>query len=439
MGKGSIRLLTIVAIIALFVGAWYTLTSESAKNVREYNSYLETAREKKGLGLNDDAKDFYLLALEKKDTLELRKEIADFYKDSGKMDDYVSFCDSIIDKYPKEEEGYLRMVNYFLEKKDYNSTFNLINKAEKRGIKSSTLSGIKNDIKFEYEYIGLGYEIVGPFSNGLATAKKYDGNWGYVSLDGKTVLSFKYTAAQDFNSSSLAAVQYSDGTYKIIDSSGRDKHVDADNKPIEDCQYLIEDKMAVKYNGKYHYCSVDFKELFGSYDYAGSFYNGIAAVKDGNKWYFIKSNGEKYIDKTYEEIVVNDKGIAFRNDVAFVKTGGKYILIDKSGNQVGNESWTSVDAFNSDQPAAVSNGSRWGFVDTKGNIIVDYEYGKAKSFSNGFAAVAKQDVWGYIVSSDYSIRIDYAFKDANDFSNKGTAFVKKDNGWDLIKIYSYNQ
>ena len=371
--------------------------------------------------------------------MDLRKEIADFYKELGQTREYRSFCEKMIDNYPTEEEGYVRMAEYLIEDKDYSETFSLLNQAERRGIKSSKLDALKESIKYNYEYIRLGYESVNQFSNGRAAVKKSEGNWGYVSSNGNLAIPFKFTFVQDFGPSLLAAVRYPDGTYKMIDSTGRDKHANVENKPIEDCGYLIDSKMAVKYDGKYHYCNVDFQELFGSYDYAGSFYNGLAAVRDGDKWYFIKSDGSRLNDKTYEEIVVNDRGMAFRNEVAFVKTGAKYILIDKSCNQVGSDSWAEVDAFNSNQPAAVSNGSKWGFVDVNGKVVVGYEYDKAKSFSSGFAAVSKQDEWGYIVSSDYSLKIDYAFKDANDFSGYGTAFVKKNNGWDLIRVYSLNQ
>ena len=156
------------------------------------------------------------------------------------------------------------------------------------------------------------------------------------------------------------------------------------------------------------------------------------------KWFIINAEG-KQVGGTFEEIKVDEKGVAFRNGVAFAKNNGKYFLIDTSGNKVGEGAWTEVDCFNSDQPAAVSNGERWGFIDTTGKLVIDYTYGKARSFANGFAAVAVQDKWGYIIIDDYSLKIEHQFNDAMDFSRSGTAYVKQAEGWDLIKLYSYNQ
>lgn len=438
MGKGSIKILVVVALIALLAGSWYTLFNDAAAKQNEYDGYLTVAHEKKEKELYDDALDNYNSALGMRDSIELREEIADFYKSINRIDSYLSFCEQTISEYPLDERAYVRMAEHYSNTKDYKLCFNILNKAVKRGIDSNQLSELRSSLQYVFEYKNCGFDEVGVFSNDLCAVKRSNGKWGYATLTGGIQLGFNYAVAGEYTGEYIA-VMLESGEYVLIDSTGREKSKDAEKKEIEECLFLFEDKMSVKYGGKYHYCNSEFKELFGSYDYAGTFSGGFAAVMNSDKWFIIDSDGNQVGNKTFEEIKVDEKGVAFRNGVAFAKENGKYILIDTSGNKISDGMWSDVDCFNSDQPAAVSNGDRWGFIDTTGKLVVDYTYGKARSFSNGFAAVAVQDQWGYIAIDDYSLKIEHQFSDAMDFSRSGTAFVKQTDGWDLIKLYSYNQ
>ena len=156
---------------------------------------------------------------------------------------------------------------------------------------------------------------------------------------------------------------------------------------------------------------------------------------ESSKWAIINERGNKVTEFVFEDIKLDDKGIAFRNDRAIAKRDGVYILIDSKGNQVGNGSWQDADAFNSDMLAAVMKDGKWGFIDSNGKVVVEYTYDGAKSFSSGMAAVAVDDNWGYISSEDYQIKIEPDFAEANDFSPNGTAFVKEGEKYRLLRIY----
>lgn len=435
MSKGNIRLISIVAIVVLFLLSWYSLIDNSIKDTRLYNGYITTAREKADSELYDDAQDNYMNALNMRDSLELRGEIADFYKTIGKESNYVGFCEQIVEKYPYDNLGYERLVEYYKEKANYKTCFSFVEKASKRGVESQKIKDIANELAYEYELSYFAFEKVSAYSGGLYPVKKTDGYWGYVNAKGSTQISFTYEDADCFTSSGLAAIKTQEGKYFLIDTSNRKKVVSHDDRKIEDCTNLISGKIAVKYDGKYHYCDSEFKELFGSYDYAGAFYCGVAAVKDGENWFIINEKGEKVSDKSYQDIKVDEKGIAFRNNVAFAKQGEKYILIDTSGNQVGSESWDDADAFNSDQPAAVKKGELWGYADHTGNIVLKYKYESAKSFSNNMAAVARNNKWGYISIDEFEEKIECSFQDAKDFNDSGSAFVFSNNKWTLLKLY----
>lgn len=437
MGKRGMKILITVALVALVVVSWKEMFDTTNALQNEYDGYLENARDKRDKELNGEALDFYNAALSMHDSVELRDEIAEFYYSINSLKKYVNFCEETMSVYPYDETAYIRMAEYYSGTKNYVSCFNVLNMASKRGLDSDRLLEIRNEFQYEYEYIKYGYEEVSIFSNGVCAVKRTGSNWGFVDSYGTIKLGFNYRKASDYNGA-YVAVQLESGEYAFIELTGRQKSKTTNNYNVEECLYLFEDKVATKYDGKYHYCNFEFEELFGSFDYAGTFSGGVAAAMNDGKWFIIDSNGSQVGEKVYEEIKVDEKGVAFRKGVAFAKENGKYILIDSTGKQIGNDSWIDVDCFNSGQPAAVSNGESWGYVDITGQLIIDYQYDNAKSFSNDFAAVNIEGKWGYIELEDNSLKIDCQFIDAMDFSPRGTAFVKLHDGWDLIKFYSYN-
>lgn len=440
MNKGTGQLLAIVVIIALFAGSWYTLINESKKQTEIYNNYLEVARDKAGRKIFDEATQNYMAALGMNDSLELRDEIAQYYFDSKLFGDYTAFCQETITKYPEESLGYERLSKYYIDNESYYDFFSLVNIAAKRKVSSDVIDGYYKELEYKYETTYVEYDSVREFSGGYCAVMREDGKWGYINPYGTKSLNYVYSDAKSFGDCELVAVKAVDSEtkneeYRLIDNAGSLKAIDISNRNIEDCGTVVSDKIAVKYGGKYHYCNKDLDEMFGSYDYAGAFYCGVAAVEENGKWYVINEEGKKVSDNEYEDIKLDERGIAFKNNVAFAKKNGSYILIDTSGNQVGSGKWDDADTFSSDQPAAVKKGNSWGYVDTQGNEVVACQYESAKSFANGFAAIQKNNKWGYICIDDYSVVIPCEYEGANDFNDCGSTFVFNGTKWTLIKIY----
>lgn len=439
MNKGTIRILVALGLVILLGVSWYTLISDGTKQAKQYNTYINTAREKAKLKIEKDAVNNYESALAMRDTIELRDEVAQFYKDLGEYGKYSEYCSDIIDRYPYEKNGYERLVEYYSDTMNYYQSYSTANLAEKRGVQSDKIKQICEQNKYKYEVTYVSYRQTGPFTGGYFPVQKEDGTWGFINAYGSTKVSCIYKKVAPFTSSKLAPAYTQKGRWELIDTSGNTKSVDAEEKQIEDVRAVYSDLMAVKYAGKYHYCDVDFKEKFGSYDDASAFSSGVAAVKNGSQWMIIDDKGNQVGSNTFDEILMDDKTVAFRNNVAFARKGDKYILIDTKGNQVGNSSWDEADAFNSDQPAAVRTGEKWGFVNEKGETVVEPKYDGAHSFSNGFAAVKDGKEWGFIESENYKICIDYEFDDAGDFSDGGSVFVKRIETWSLLKVYSISK
>lgn len=435
MKKGAIRALVAIGVVILLGASWYTLINEGTKKTRQYNSYISTAREKARLKIEKDAVANYDAALAMKDTIELRDEVAQFYKDIGENGKYSEYCSDIIEKYPYETQGYERLVQYYSDTNNYYKCYSTADLAQKRGVETDKIKQICEDNKYKYELTYISYRQIGVYTAGYFPVQKEDKTWGFIDAYGNTAVSCIYKKENVFTSNGLAPVYTQKGRWELIDTSGNTKSVDSQEKNIEDVRPIYSDLMAVKYDGKYHYCDVDFKEKFGSYDDASAFNCGVAGVKSGGMWFIIDEKGNKVGDATFDEIVMDDKTVAYRNDVAFAKKGDKYILIDTKGNQVGNSSWDDVDAFNSNQPAAVKIGEKWGFINTKGEIVVNPIYEEAHSYSNGFAAVKLENKWGFIESENNEICIQCVFDDVGDFSDGGSVFVKNIETWSMLKIY----
>lgn len=435
MKNGSMRLMVIVGLVALVVCSWYMLIDNTQRDNQQYAAYLNTAREKAELGLSEVALGYYESAMDYRDSIELRDEVAQFYKDEFSVSNYEAFCELIIEDYPYEKVGYERMAQLYKELNEIHTCFTYIESAQKRGVQSEVLDEIVQELYYAYELLDNSAVVVTSYSANRCAVQRASGKWGYVNNAGGTSLSSQYLKASPFSSSGYAAVQMEDGTFALINTSGVPQSVDGEGKQIEDVTVLISNKMAVKYDGKYHYCDWTFKELFGAYDYAGAFYCGVAAVQNDGKWAIIDENGENVTDFVYEDVKLDDKGIAFRGNRALVKYKGEYILIDTEGDRIGSGAWSDADAFNADMIAAVEKDGKWGFINAEGEVEISYQYAGAQSFSNGYAAVKVEGKWGFIVTGSAELVIEAVFEEAMDFSTRGNVFVKLDEQWKLLRIY----
>ena len=63
MNKGTIRILVALGLVILLGASWYTLISDGTKQAKQYNTYINTAREKAKLKIEKDAVNNYESAL----------------------------------------------------------------------------------------------------------------------------------------------------------------------------------------------------------------------------------------------------------------------------------------------------------------------------------------------------------------------------------------
>lgn len=442
MKKNNNRLYVMLAIIALVGLSWYQLIDSSVSLQEQFDGYLATARKQDDNGVRTDALEAYNMAMEMADSIELREEIADFYRRNFDVGQWETFCVETKDAYPKESKSYEILMNLYKETGDYTMLFSTYEEANKKQLLTSNMETLFKNTYYDYEISSAGYEDIGEFTNNMCPVKE-DEKWGIISSSENVVIPTKYEKVSGFTSSGFAAVLSEENGYVIVNEEDEIKYADEQKRNITDMGYLSEDKIAAQINGKYCYMSVDFKNEFGSYDYATTYAGGVAAVKNSDKWMIINEAGEQVGSALFDDIKVDRTLVAFRNGVAFAQKDGKYYLINTQGEIICNTAFEDAEAFASEGYAAAKYNGSWGFVDTTGEFVINPQYMYAHSFTNDLAAVSNGEQWAY-VNSNNDIVIDgskgdeessLVFEEAKQFSNDGVAFVKIGGNWSLLKLY----
>ena len=424
-----------LAIIVLYAASWYSIGNNQKEIVYEYERHLAEARKKADLKISVDAYANYIAALDLYDTIEIRCELAEYYKKNNMLDDLVRWSDQIIEAYRDKAEGYEYLAYCFAANNNYRDLFDILDTADLRGVSSEYLTSLSKEYMYKYKiYIMSDYENIGTYSSGLFRVQNKNGLWGYMDAYGDIAIRCVYTYAGDFSYIGYACVS-KDNEYYLINKSGQKKFADVLRREINACGLLSNDIMPVKFGDKYSFTDKDFNILFGEYEYAGSFNNGVAPVKTGGYWHIINEKGKYVSDQTYTNIFIDDKGIGFRNQRGYAKNENGYFLINTQGQKVGNKVFEDVTLFKENSPTAVKENGKWGYINAEGEYVINNQYEEARPFSNGLAAVKTNGLWGYI-TQDNELVIDAQFDEALDFTDQGTAAIKENGQWKLIEIYS---
>lgn len=125
------------------------------------------------------------------------------------------------------------------------------------------------------------------------------------------------------------------------------------------------------------------------YQEAGNFSEGLAPVRKGNFWSFIKKDGASIVDFQYDTVLSFSKG------VAYVKKSMKWGKIDKEGNVIVSFIYDYPYDFN-DGLAPFKSGVKYGFLDSSLNKVLSPVYDNATRFYNGLACVEINNEWKWI-------------------------------------------
>lgn len=426
-----------LAMVILMALACYSLVSNAVKESSDYNHYLSEARKYAELDITKYAIENYNKALSINPTPDVYVEVAEYYERQENSDTkLLNWCEDFFEKYPTNSKSYDCILKAYMKQKDYDSCFDVLSTAEKRNVSSEYIKSVKNELSYTFKLDFNTYDDVGIYGNGFCAVKSKDA-WGYVDSYGNQKTPISYVSAAPFTKAEMAPVVDQKGECYFIDNTG--SRVLASKEKYKSFGISSDDIIKVELeNGKYSYCDSELNKLFGEYDDATAFNNGIAAVKENGQWKIINNEGNAKSSTEYADVVADEKNIVFRNDRLFVGDGTGYIMIDSSGKQIGNEKYENARCFADSTYAAVENDGKWFFIDKDAKRLSDKTYEDARSYSNGLAAVKISGKWGF-VDTDENVVIEQQFFGAKDFSEKGSCFVQTGDKWQLLKLYRLNR
>lgn len=155
--------------------------------------------------------------------------------------------------------------------------------------------------------------------------------------------------------------------------------------------------------------------ITGPYDGAGSFVDGLAAVKLDGKWGFIDTSGRLVVTPQFEEFP------RFSDGRLLIESHGRYGFIDRTGAIAIPLTYEGADNF-SDGLAKIKLNGKVGFIDPDGTLVLPAKYDDSWGFHNGVANFERNGKWGYIDKTGKEL-IPPRYYLAGQLGDDGTAVV----------------
>ena len=274
------------------------------------------------------------------------------------------------------------------------------------------------------EVIAPQYEDALDFSEGLAAVKK-DGKWGFIDKTGAEVIPFIYDVVQPFSDGLALARLERDGLIGFIDKSGKEvipfKYEGA--LPFAEGFAVVQLPGIAGLDPAILFIDKSGNEVTPLYYSAESFSEGLAVVQHGMSNYI-------YIDTSGKEVISIgnlNRGTSFSEGLAMIYHFENQGFIDKTGKTVfaldDYKTIGSVEPFSEGLACVETSAFNHGFIDQTGVLVIAID-GTAKSFSEGLAAVSSYSDWGYIDKTGAEV-IPYKYEAANSF-HEGFAAVELD-------------
>lgn len=171
--------------------------------------------------------------------------------------------------------------------------------------------------------------------------------------------------------------------------------------------------------------SIELAEASQKYDELGNFHEGLALVKENDKFGYIDKLGNEIISCQY------DDAEDFKCGMALVKNGDKMGAINNQNEFVIPCIYNDLYIFNDSTVRAEINGEE-GVINNNGKTIVPFEYDGIWEPSEGLFPVRKNGSIGFINKSGKLV-IPLQYEEINDIGFcQGLAGVKIDGKWGYI-------
>lgn len=430
----KVRIVLSVVFVLALIGSWGIVVKNNVESKESYKKSIANGDKWTQKKLYDRAIDEYEKAIKYKNTEATWDKLLNAYKKRGDeqdiygyeaVEEYVEKLKEAVKKDKNNEKRVIELAEIYINEDAYENAYKCLNEAYKNGIKSKKITELITKVKYAYDIQSNGYDDFYSYNNGKYVVK--NGNlWGLIDGKGQmdTNLNYQYISMIGDNSLRIKTIN---NESRLFNEDG--KVLGIFDFPVMDAGMYSEGLIAIRKDEKYSYYDSTGKKKFGEYDFAGTFKNGMAAVKDGTKWKFINTEGKVKKECDWDEIVLDNKGYYINNDVIIAKKNEKYEMYNSKFKKIGKFQCDELDMSTDEGIFAFKVNEKWGFVNSEGKIIIKPEYDEALSFSNGLAAVCKNEKWGFI-TEDNKLVIDYAFDGADYFNDNGVCFIKENNPYD---------
>lgn len=269
---------------------------------------------------------------------------------------------------------------------------------DKKGTPLSTVNGFTPVSIFGFGKRGYenGYLVVG--SNKLL---------GVLDVTGKVVHDFKYNYISDFHGG-FAAAKIGKSFY-ILDKDGKSTGVD----DVLDLKEFAEGLAPFRAKDKlYGFMDPTGKiTIPATFQSVGYFSNGLAWAKTTEGTIgFIDKSGKWVIEPKF----LATKDFDGASGIARVKVGEEWMFIRKNGETFAVDGMVSSGDF-SDGLAYARKGDLYGFVNEKGEWVIEAKYTKVRDFNGGFAAVQINELWG-VIDKKGNVVCEPKFRDIKNFN-----------------------
>lgn len=425
--KKMMGILFLVLMIVLSLGSWKKIRAANGREERTYQSYMDMAEKFEGKKIYIDAIAQYENAYEMSEDPELLYKISDLYLELGEEDHYYTTLQRINSKCPDDFTNTELLIQNEIEKKEYDIAYQYAVQAlslescddewqEKMNEYIHQLHTVADAVKY------LKYDASRPYvfpTDGSAATSvvQLDGNYTAVSENATPLLEGIYDDLGFYGDGYYPACI--DGEYCYIDTNEYRRRVpdfsvtwlgSFSEKYAAFCHgEKDENGESSEKKGLYGYLDVDMHSYAVQYKFAGTFYNGYAAVEDTDgKWYLIDHDFQKINDTGFDEILMDENGISTYGSVFWGKQNGEYALYGVDGSRRGEDTFSEVKLFKTEEPCAVkfSNGL-WGFYTVDGKAEVQGTYTDALSYAAGIAGVkAEGEEFWTVIESDQRVIFD---------------------------------
>lgn len=381
------------AVAAMMIFAWICVAGNQDRTEDEFSELFRLAQTNEQNQAYITAAELYARAAEVRDgddeVLVLAAE--NFLRcDEKKM--FVKYCRKAMETCRENERPWLMMGQYYLESGEAAKAAELMSQvpAECRTEESDEL---EDRIRSSFHKSYKSFHDVKSFYEGYCAV--YDGTrWGIADENGGYCLLPEYDDAGAYNADEEIFSVCSEGRWCFVNESGQVKYA----FPEKYTWLGAYNSGLVPFccNGVYGYTDLEYRERTEKYDCAGSFNEGVAAVRRNGKWALVNPSLEQITDFEYDDIHLDRYGFCARNGIIKAVISGEEIFLDLKGNRCARRPVYSCGL------TPVRFGDFFGYENESGDIAVDAYFDEVTEFSeNGRAAVKEDGRWRVITLDLY--------------------------------------